>query len=370
MKLIRALALLTFLSLLCLADAFGAELVYKGEQTLYQHTVWHGDVLIDGILTIAPEASLEIRPGTRVRLARIDTNGDGFGESELFIQGEFLALGTASRPILFTSAEAEPRESDWGAINMMGEEKLNRMEHCIVEYGYRGFHAHFARAEVKNCLFRHNTRGMQFQESEVRIEGCEVSQNLNGMQFRNSKVQFENSRVSGNYWGLRCVYSELVMKGSLVENNFINGVSLRDSTIEARGNLIRGNRRGLYLQSSTGEIIGNALLENSEHGIFFEASDFSVEANLIRGNGRGGIRALDSRGQARGNDLSGNGEYALIVDGVSDFQAPENWWGTLDTGALGDQVRDGLTRKGMGRAIQDAPLAGPPELGPFAYDER
>lgn len=364
----RRLALLALgLFLLMGRAALAADLVYSGEQTLYQDTVWQGEVLVDGILTIAPEVTLEIRPGTRVRFTRIDTNGDGIGESEIFIQGTFLALGTREHPVLFTSAEASPRESDWGAINMMGAERPNRMEHCVVEYAYRGFHAHFANAEVRDSLFRHNTRGMQFQESDVSILGCEVSANLNGMQFRNSKVVLENTRVRNNYWGLRCVYSELEMSGCLVEANLINGVSLRDSSINARGNVVRDNRRGLYLQASTGEVAGNAFVSNSENGIFLEVSDLSIEDNLIRGNGRGGIRSVDSRGHARGNDLEGNGEYALVLDGAGTFQATGNWWGTASAVQMWELIRDGRVRPGMGLADSSRPLQQPPILGPFAH---
>jgi len=40
-----------------------AEMVYRGEQTLWQDTVWEGEILIDGVLTVAPEVVLEIQRG-------------------------------------------------------------------------------------------------------------------------------------------------------------------------------------------------------------------------------------------------------------------------------------------------------------------
>src|SRR5512145_1212423 len=92
-------------------------LAYRGEQTLWQDTVWDGEVLVDGILTVAPGVTLEIRPGTTVRLTPFDSNGDGIGEHELFIQGRLLALGSIERPVLFTSAAQQPRPGDWGALN-------------------------------------------------------------------------------------------------------------------------------------------------------------------------------------------------------------------------------------------------------------
>ena len=96
-----------------------------------------------------------------------DSNGDGIGEHEIFSQGTIRVQGTEAAPVLFTSAEANPRPGDWGAINMMVSEEENLLEFCNVEYGYRGFHAHFAKAHLLNSHFSKNVRGAQFQESQV-----------------------------------------------------------------------------------------------------------------------------------------------------------------------------------------------------------
>ncbi len=333
----------------------GAALVYRGEQTLWQDTVWQGEVLIDGILTIAPEAKLEIRPGTRVRFTFMDSNGDGIGEHEMFIQGQLAAVGSAQEPIVFTSAEAEPYPGSWGALNMMMAETANRLEHCVVEYGYRGFHAHFARAELSDSLFRNNLRGLQFQESTVSIRRCRVEGNRNGMQFRNSQVILEETEISGGYWGLRCVYADLEMRNCLIRDNLINGVNLRDSQVSAVGNRIVGNRRGFYLQRSQGVARGNLVAGNSEHGIFLEDSDVAVTGNVISDNGRSGVRWLDSMGELSANDLSGNGEYAVMNEGSGLLAAPGNWWGTADPGQIAALVRD----------AQDRPRLGPVTWRPF-----
>ena len=89
-----------------------------------------------------------------MRFTRFDSNGDGIGEHELFAQGRLLAQGSAAAPILFTSAQPEPQPGDWGALNLMtSEDPPSLLEHVTVEYGYRGFHAHFSRAELHDCSF-------------------------------------------------------------------------------------------------------------------------------------------------------------------------------------------------------------------------
>ena len=61
MKLLCRLALIILLVLL-LPGLGLARLHYQGETSLYEDTVWSGEVLIDGILTVAMGTMLEIRP--------------------------------------------------------------------------------------------------------------------------------------------------------------------------------------------------------------------------------------------------------------------------------------------------------------------
>lgn len=354
--------LLALLLLTAAASVAAEPLTYRGEETLYQDTVWAGEVLVDGILTVAAGTTLEIRPGTTVRFTRLDSNGDGIGEHEIFIQGVLLALGTASAPIRFTSAAAAPVPGDWGALNMMASEADNRLEHCVVEYAYRGFHAHFARTRLENSEFSRNVRGLQFQESTVAIEGCRVVDNLNGIQFRDSAVQLVDSLVADNYWGVRGVYSDVRLAGCRIERNLVNGVNLRDSSLQASGNRVAANRKGLYLQRSRGVVAGSDLLDNSEHGILLEESDCRVEGNRIAGNGRAGVKWVNSSGRLAGNDLADNGEYALVNDGAAPVDARGNWWGSGETSLIAAAVRDGADRGGAGPVDAGEPLVAAPLL--------
>ncbi|PNU19909.1 hypothetical protein C2E25_10200 [Geothermobacter hydrogeniphilus] len=348
----------------CLPAA--AETRYSGEQTLWQDTVWSGDVLIDGILTVAPGVRLEIRPGTAVRFTFFDSNGDGLGEHEIFIQGRLLALGTAEQPILFTSAEAVPRPGAWGAINMMASEDDNLLRHCVVEYAYRGFHAHFGKGRIEDSLFRRNLRAFQFQDSTVKVSRCQVLDNFNGLQFRDATVVLEQCRITGGQWAIRGIYSDLTLTGCLIENNRINAVSLRESTLVAEANRIAGNRRGIFLQRGKGTLRGNRIVGNAEHGTFFEDSEVILRDNRITANGRAGIRWLDSQGVIAGNDLSGNGEYALMNDGSGDLQVGSNWWGSVDEKRIDQLIRDRRDRPETGLVRYAAPLSGKPSAGTTA----
>lgn len=352
---------LLFLALMVVGASFAAAepLRYQGEQTLWQDTVWEGEVVVDGILTVAPGATLEIRPGTTVRFTRFDSNGDGIGEHELFCQGTLRAVGNVDHPVRFTSAEPSPRRGDWGALNMMTSEADNLLEHCVIEYAYRGFHAHFAQATLRKSRLQENLRAAQFQESRVVIERCQLFDNSNGLQFRDSEVELIDSHIARNQWGVRCVYSTLTMRDCLVEENLINGVNAREGTHTITGNRIVGNRRGLYLQNSQASVSGNDLSGNSEHGIFLEQGEAQVHDNRISGNGRAGVRWLNTSGQLKNNVVVDNGEYALINDGAGPVDARANWWGDILPELIAATVRDGRDRVGMGLVDAGDPLPQP-----------
>lgn len=359
----------SLLSLLLVAMAsvsLAGDFHYQGEQTLFQDTVWQGEVLIDGILTVPPGVTLEIRPGTVVRFTPFDSNGDGIGEHEIFLQGSLQALGSAEAPIVFTAAGDDPRPGSWGAINIMASEEGNLLVHCRVEYAYRGFHAHFSRAEIRDCEFTRNVRALQFQESTLTIERCRVAGNLNGLQFRDSVVVLADSVVADNYWGVRGVYSQVELRGCQITGNLVNGANLRASQGVVAGNVFAGNRKGLYLQQvQQMRVEENLLADNSEHGIFLELSEALVHRNRISGNGRAGIRWLDAQGSLRGNDLAGNGGYALINDGATPVDARENWWGSTEEGEIAALVRDAADRPEVGPVDAAAPLAQAPVLPAF-----
>lgn len=352
---------LLIILLLLPVTAFAVE--YHGESTIYVDTVWQGEVLIDGILTIAIGATLEIRPGTRVRFSRIDSNGDGIGESELFAQGRFIALGTPEAPVIFTSAAEQPAPGDWGALNMMmSESGENQLENCLVEYGYRGFHSHYSIAALRSSIFRYNQRGAQFQESTVSISDCDFNHNFNGIQFRDSKVLLENSRVTRNNWGIRAVYVELQMKGTRIEGNLINGISLRDSKLQLHDNILTDNRRGIYLQRSSGKLSGNAITHNREHGIYLEDSTVDVQANLIRSNGRSGLKLLNAEGLVENNRIENNTEFTIYNAGAEDFTVGPNWYGS--PGRKPD-LMDGRSREGLGLLLVAPSLSRQPEVKAF-----
>jgi hypothetical protein len=92
---------------------------------------------VDGVIRVAPGATLTVEPGSRVFFTYRDTDGDGIGENGIFLQGNLSARGTKEKPIGFYPFPPGGR-GRWDAINfMVSETGENVLEHVEIVGGYR-----------------------------------------------------------------------------------------------------------------------------------------------------------------------------------------------------------------------------------------
>jgi len=354
---------LTFLVFVLLFPSvvFADEVTRLHDQTFNKDQTWSGTVVIDGVVQFAPEATLTVMPGTVVKFTKTDTDGDGIGENEIYVQGRIIAKGTDDRPITFTSAEEKKRPGDWGALNIMvSEGKENVLDHCIIEYGYRGFHMHFSKGVLSNCKLRHNYLGVQCQDSELTISGCEITDNKGAVVFKDSKLKITGNRISDNYWGIRFLYGEAEITGNTLTGNLINGITLRENKARLSGNTLAGNRKGISAESAEVEVMDNSVVSNDESGVYLKHSKGDVTGNDITGNGNSGVSIEDSGVRITGNNLALNGLYGIDNNGAMDVDARGNWWGTVDERRVAAMVFDKSSAPALGK-VEFAPVA----PGPF-----
>lgn len=324
---------------------------------LHDHTfstdqTWSGTVTIDGVVQLAPEATLTILPGTTVQFTKTDTDGDGIGENEVYVQGRVVANGTPDAPITFTSAEEVKRPGDWGALNIMvSEGKENVLSNCVIEYGYRGFHMHFSKATLTHCTIRDNYLGIQCQDSELSVTGCEITGNRGAIVFKDSKLVIKDNKITDNYWGIRFLYGEAELTGNVITGNMVNGVTFRENKVKATGNVLAGNRKGFSAEQSEVELRDNVVRDSVESGIYLKHATGVVGGNVLAGNGNSGVSIEDSDVRITGNDITGNGYFAVDNNGEMDVDAKGNWWGTTDPAQVSGMVYDKPEDARLGRVV-------------------
>lgn len=324
------------------------------DQTFNTNQTWSGTVIIDGVVQFSPEATLTILPGTTVEFTKTDTDGDGIGENEIYIQGQIIADGTKEKPIVFTSAEEHKRPGDWGAVNIMvSQGKKNELSHCVIEYGYRGFHMHFSKASISDSVMRHNYLGIQCQDSQLEVARCEITGNRGAIVFKDSKLKISGCRIADNYWGVRFLYGEVVMKDNLITGNLINGVTFRETKVSASGNRLIGNRKGFSSEQAQVSLKDNVIEDSDESGLYLKHTTGEVTGNVISGSGDSGVSIEDSDVQISGNDITGNRFYAIDNNGSMDVDARGNWWGTADAAAVGRMMYDRKDKTALGKVLVD-----------------
>lgn len=262
--------------------------LYLQDQVIRENTLWSGEIVINGVVVVGRTATLTISPGTRIRFRKIDRDHDSTGDSELRVLGRIIAEGTATAPIIFTSAETDPAPRDWSYLLIYTSGELNRISFCEFHYGFSGLQVHFSTASVKNCLFADNNEGLRFGRADLTVT---------------------NNRFAGNDVGVRFTR----MEGPVLLKN----------------NEITGNRIGIFLVPSGQNI--RDFFEPDRSGRPWNTGHLDITANNIYGN--------------RSYNLS-LGEKQLW-----NLEIPGNYWGSADPEQISAMIFDQRRDESLGRVI-------------------
>jgi hypothetical protein len=291
------------------------------DRLLSEDTVWRGEVLVEGAVTVAPQATLSIEPGTVVRFRR-----KGNQAPLLVVQGRLVAVGTREAPILFSSSFVEPMAADWQGVMLLGSEKKNTLENCRIEGAQTGFEALFSSVTLKSVRVERSGVGMRFQDTLVAMEsggasGCDI-----GLSFSESEADLRSLSLVSNRLGLSARKSSVYLLEANLSGNQ-TGFSCDGCRVKIQGGAFLGNGEGVTLLGCEGSVTGARIAKNREYGMSLTASRVRVSANQITGNGENGLIVFDASSVAWDNAIYENAGYDLFNAGTEEFRAPGNWWG-------------------------------------------
>jgi len=316
-------------------------------EILTEDTEWFGEVKVNGVLTIAPQATLTIAPGTMVRFHSPASEKTGL--PVLVVQGRIVANGSGDKPIVFRSDLPDVKFGNWQGIVLLSSEKKNLMENCRVEGAETGLTASFSSIIMKNSYFTNCRTGLRFQDCLVQISGggavkCELGLNLH-----DSEADIIGANFSGNRIGIALRQSSFSLSGAVISDNELEAVSAEESKVILQGNLLSKNGRGITLSSCEGLLAHNLINKNMNYGISLSASRVKVNANDITQNSGIGIRVTDAKSVAWGNSITANGRYDLYNAGAEGYMAIGNWWGDLKASDVAVRIYDKTNDPATGR---------------------
>ena len=209
--------------------------------------VWSGVVHLDRTLTLSRVDTLDILPGTTIRMGP---------DVSLITHGPVRAVGTEAAPIRFEPADAAV---PWGAVALQGP-GANRSEWRWVEFRGGGG-AEFGGVEYVGMVNVHRAEGVLFEHS-----------------------RFADNRRSDDTF--RALHSDVRLLSSVFERANSDAIDFDLSRGEIVGNRF-SNSGGdaIDLMTSDPRVVGNTILRAGDKGISVgEASHPVIVANLLREN--------------------------------------------------------------------------------------
>jgi len=265
------LLMVAFLAIACfpVAPVVAESLVVRGG--VAADSVWSGDVIVVGQVVVKKGATLTILPGTTVRFAWLDEDGNGIGDGELNVEGRLVARGTREQPITFTSARERPAPKDWTYV-MISTSRDSVVERCLFEYAFTGLQIHLSSALVRSSRFRSNFEALRFSTSEIAVECNDIEGNTYGIRYesRGSSGSIIRNTISGNEYG----FFPVVKSASGVRifgNNIVNRGYNVKMGVEQREDLdFRGNWWGTAVPEAIVEGFFDKRREGSVGQVLFE----------------------------------------------------------------------------------------------------
>lgn len=202
---------------------------------------WEGSLRIDRFIEVPAAVTLRIMPGTRLEFVYEDRDGDGHGDNGLHVRGRIVADGEAGSPIVFTSAEREPRPGDWRGL-LLDNSRGNLFAHCTFTYARHAFHAHFSEGRITESRLVDNIEGTRLGDSRFEISHSLIARNVSkGLNFRACANHIHHNRITGNGNGIFLYETDTE---SRIEENDIFGnesYNLRLGDFYRGGIVLKGN---------------------------------------------------------------------------------------------------------------------------------
>jgi hypothetical protein len=320
--------------------------------TITEDVSLRGVVAVKGALTVAPQATLRIEPGTEIRFSA------GRGNRQLprlVVMGRIQAVGSLDRPILFTSAATSPeKKGAWGGIALLSSEKRNQFEHCRIEGADIALEGRFSAFSLKSVAITSSIVGISLQDSNAVIGVSSVSGCETGIEARDSELELKDSAIAQNRRGAVLSRSSVVMSSVTLTDNSQYGILAEEGRLKLTSSEISGNGIGVYIKGGEGQLFMSGFMRNSDTALHLVSARLKVNRCRITDNLRDALKLDGDRSAIWGNAISGNGGYNIVNAGSANVSALQNWWGASDEASVKNKIFD-IARDGRSGLVHVFP---------------
>jgi parallel beta-helix repeat protein len=332
-------------------------------------TTWtaaNSPYILTSSVLVSSGVTLIIEPGVIVKFD---------SAQEIQIDGQLIARGNATAPIIFTSNQSSPASGDWinilftdtsvdATYNVGGNYVSGSiMQYCTMEYGGGGTHTPILKITssspfIDHCIVTNSAYGgIYVDRGSPKISNCNFSDNLGGysggIYTYDSTVTISNCNISNNSaggegvgGGIYTYDSTMTISNCNISNNSAGGdgggIYTYDSTMtisncNISNNSAGGDGGGIYTYDSTVTISNCNISNNSAGGdgggIYMSSgspkiSNCNISNNLAT---RGGGLLVYGYPTINCNNIYSNTPLDVFnanSQGSPHVDATYNWWGT------------------------------------------
>jgi len=293
-----------------------------------EDTVWSGAVLVEGMVTVAAEATLTISPGTVIRFG---------ANSGILVLGRIAVKGSAENPVTFSSLYTEPHPSDWYGIVLTGTGKKNIFENVMIHGAETAIYVRFSSIEMKKIRLTSSATAVSLLDSTGSFKDVAITDCATGLSAQKSEVDLESVALEKGKIGIAALSSAL-SADKLKISAFTQAAFTADrSHLKLANGRFSANLTGARIIACDGSIINSRFIGNIESGVTLSGSGIRFSANLVAGN-RVGLQLEDNLAAVWGNSIQGNLNYNLLYLGDENIYLGGNWLGKLKADSMDKSI--------------------------------
>jgi hypothetical protein len=294
------------------------------QTVLSEDTLWSGAIRVDGIVTVAPQATLTIMSGTVIR----------FGvNSGIFVLGRIVARGSTALPITFTSQYPDSAVSDWYGIVLTGTAKKNIFEHLKIQGAEAAIHARHSSIELKQLQIENSAFAIKLADSIASIKESTVTACSNGISSLKSEVDLDSVVIEKGRTAISAISSSLTAVGLKISSSAESAFVSEKSNLRIEKSVFSDNVAGAKVSNCEGSLNGSKFMDNAGAAVVLTGSMLQFSANHVSGN-KVGLQLNDNLSAVWGNSLHSNSSYDLLYLGDDKMYAGGNWFGSARVEAV------------------------------------
>jgi hypothetical protein len=290
-----------------------------GSMILDEDTQWNGSLQIEGMVTVSPQSTLTVMPGSVIRFA---------ANSGILVYGRIAFNGTPGSPVFISSLYDEPLPSDWNGIFLIGTEKNNIFDHSVIQGADTAIQASFSAFEANGILISNSGTALKLSNSTVTVRNSSISSSTTGILAVKSEVDLEAMTIDKNRSALSLQSSSLAAVNVRLRNNSQTALGADKSQLKLDRMLFSFNLNGLKVTECDGSILNSRFISNRETAAILTASNLKFSDNHVSGS-RVGVQLDDNNATLWRNSISGNSSYNLLYLGGERYFAGGNWLGEI-----------------------------------------